>query len=403
MRPACLLVGCAVAFVACFPDPDKLTGVDNVGGSGGGVAGIGGAPMGGIGGGPIGGRGGTGGSAGTGGTGGTAGTGGTGGTGGTAGTGGRGGAGGSTQSRADACMEIANAMVGKQIACAHFPGVLNYGSPENAFARLVKNCVMAELPGMNWPPRPATRCADAVRLQSCEDYLDGAPLAACIAPGDFANGTGCGHPDQCQSEACSISTYGTCGRCVPAPRINERCLSGYCPAGLICNVQNVCVLPRASGAACSGDMPCRTSLTCYGGVCRTRINNAAQPCMVNDHCDFPNSWVCHPMNLRCVRALTAETGSPCGYTATDVTYCSASGFCNSATICVAPAADGAACDDAAGPRCMEPARCSNRVCVITPARNCPSAAPAPGYMPRSVTYGGLQNLRRELGLGLPQP
>jgi hypothetical protein len=71
-----------------------------------------------------------------------------------------------------------------------------------------------------------------------------------------------------------------------------------------------------------------------------------------------------------------SAGQPCGIVNnTTYTACAAGGLCKGASgltagTCQATAADGAACDDTAGPPCLSPAVCSGGVCKISDPGTC---------------------------------
>jgi len=83
-------------------------------------------------------------------------------------------------------------------------------------------------------------------------------------------------------------------------------------------------------------------------------------------CDTTNGYFCTPRGTRCILALYAGTGQPCGYDSMtgDYTLCSGSGACQNISqttglgTCTAPAATNAACDLVAGPFCAPPAICN---------------------------------------------
>jgi hypothetical protein len=301
-------------------------------------------------------------------TGGSPGTGGMTATGGTGG--GAGGAGGMSMpmmTRAQACTEYAQAYAAKANACAPFLTVLNYGSQAAHATRLQYACNLVDLPGVTFPPIPFKPCADGIAAQSCDDWFDGVTPPGCAGVGLVADGGSCSSGYQCASAYCSLPTTG-CGRCARAPGLNEQCVEGQCPNGLICNGSSYCVVPGARGARCSADAPCRPSLGCRSGFCAPRADVGAN-CFTLDDCNFPHAALCNTNIGRCVQVTT---GSMCRVNPDySVVACSASYFCRPDGGCVAPAADGAACSDQTGPSCLTPARCVDGRCKLyVPDKTC---------------------------------
>jgi hypothetical protein len=81
---------------------------------------------------------------------------------------------------------------------------------------------------------------------------------------------------------------------------------------------------------------------------------------------------------KCATITLAMAGQPCGAMGTPETGfadCTAGGMCVNKG-CVAPAADGAACDSALGPPCLNPAKCvptaagTAGTCVVPDATMC---------------------------------
>jgi hypothetical protein len=95
-----------------------------------------------------------------------------------------------------------------------------------------------------------------------------------------------------------------------------------------------------------------------GAACDATLKTAAD-------CDLDANLYCDKTTSTCQTYTFAATGSACG---TGI-RCQAGATCI-AKICVAPAADGAACDDTAGPPCLTPARCVANVCTISADAMC---------------------------------
>jgi len=100
-------------------------------------------------------------------------------------------------------------------------------------------------------------------------------------------------------------------------------------------------------------------------------------------CDGILGLNCNQMTMMCAAIAYVGDGMQCGFNAADasVTACSGGGLCVTPALsrvgtCQAPAADGAACDTAAGPLCLSPARCitaagaTSGTCQIVDATKC---------------------------------
>jgi hypothetical protein len=274
--------------------------------------------------------------------------------------------GGSTQTAAEACAAYANANVVALNRCSPLVVQLLYGSLAVAQQRFRLLCRYAELPGSNFPRRPVEPCLAALRSLSCDDLFESGVPAACQAPGDYSLGTRCIGDDQCQSGFCDLSTpEGACGRCARPPGVGQPCSNGgVCASGLLCAASGTCAAPANLGGACGEAQPCRESLACPQGTC-TRKGAPGAPCNVQEDCDLVNGVACNPSTRICIPLRVSMS---CGFAPDGaLVLCPAAGFCQALLgTCVPAAADGAACDDDAGPNCTQPATCTSGVCRLPP-------------------------------------
>jgi hypothetical protein len=139
---------------------------------------------------------------------------------------------------------------------------------------------------------------------------------------------------------------------------------------------------RAEGAACENDAQCVTSLCrFYQGAltCRSPLPEPAyedEPCNPTMFC--AGSLQCE--GGRCRRSTCAPSGcfdyyASCGGIDEPTRRCSLGTECvnqsdRGAGQCAPYAAEGQACADYAGPRCLFPAQCVERVCTLTGGSVC---------------------------------
>jgi hypothetical protein len=92
-------------------------------------------------------------------------------------------------------------------------------------------------------------------------------------------------------------------------------------------------------------------------------------------CDNTQGLYCDPATRLCKLVTFASPGGSCGVVNGAFVACSGGGRCKTAGAslmgtCLAPAADGAACDTTAGPDCLPPAQCVGSVCKLPNAASC---------------------------------
>lgn len=322
---------------------------------------------------------------------------------------------GSGTSAQQACMDLAVAECNKRATCSDNFGISRvFGTPAVCEMRLAAECV-ASLAATGTAATPQSREACASDLAtadySCTDLFDNSPTAACTPPmGSLANGMACGAAAQCASTWCAIGKDEVCGTCQPLPAVGASCtVDGDCGRGLACAVpagmtSGTCAAYVAANGAClTGKNPCAAGLSCVGenvaagttGTCQPAGSTVGATCdstrKTMPGCEAALGLACIPSGAgmttgTCQAIMLVGSNQTCGLIGTPTTAvaeCSGGGLCVKAMstsrtgTCVAPAADGAACDSVAGPPCLAPARCvpttagsTAGTCVVPNATMC---------------------------------
>ena len=193
---------------------------------------------------------------------------------------------------------------------------------------------------------------DAMAVAACvyPTDCDARTPGLCLSPGAASDGAACQWNDACASGACVLSfvegARASCGVCV-----TPLSCSIMCEGGETCETEvdggERCVTIPTVPTASLGE-PCGSG--------------AAGPVCFEDQVELYCDETQH-----CRAYLPAGYGQPCGETDAGATYlCDAFGSCASldTVLCVAPAADGALCDDAQGLNCLPPARCQANHCAF---------------------------------------
>jgi hypothetical protein len=304
------------------------------------------------------------------------------------------GTGGTTPEKA--CADQAHALCALREACS--PGFLvkkNFGSAavcEERTARTCLNALGAEGTGNTVDHVEA--CAAAYPSETCTDFFDGNPVAACVASaGSLAMGAACGANAQCASTYCAVSQDAICGTCQPSPVVGAACqVEADCGRNLACATpkgaaSGKCAAYVASGGAClTGVSPCEGGLACVGddpatmtmGTCQTQGTTVGAACdgsrNTAPNCDSSVGMACVPAAKgsaigTCQAIKLVGAGQACGdigaMPITGRADCQDGGLCKKAAptdntgTCVAAAADDQPCDNdpANGPPCLAPAKC----------------------------------------------
>lgn len=236
----------------------------------------------------------------------------------------------------------------------------------------------------------AQACATAFAAVPCTDFQLGV-FPSCLAPGVDPNGSACAYNSQCQSGWCSSPTGcgGTCYRTIAAA--GEPCgtSSTVCDRQTFCHPQqHVCVpidsivhaiegqpcdLQADPVVGCVGDLICaRLDATGTAGTC-THLPLSGEPCLSATLSIAP-----------CAEGFECGDGAKCW----PVNTCSGTMTCDPASACVRgdggmtcvpPGVEGAACGVGGG----QPVCDSTTVCVAVPNTN-----PVTGICTRFVSKGG---------------
>jgi len=163
--------------------------------------------------------------------------------------------------------------------------------------------------------------------------------------------------------------------CAELPGVGDSCADSGCAPNQVCVSSTMtCQVAVAAGGACSADLPCVNGYACVGAVASTNTMGTCdvQPTTVGAacdpkrqtaaDCDTDSGVVCDTATDQCVAQPAVAAGMTCGDVNGVQTRCAGAGMCvkppsSTQGTCVAPAADGAACDSAAGPGCLTPAKC----------------------------------------------
>jgi hypothetical protein len=292
--------------------------------------------------------------------------------------GGAGGSGGTGPTLTEVCAAAATARCARLEACTGGVGItVRFGDAATCAARFALSCV-ASLSAADTGATPASvaACTAALPGESCTQYLDNDPVAACQSqPGPGAAGAVCAFNAQCASAFCLVEKGAACGACAASPAVGAPCASGAeCGPNQACpKATSVCAAYAPQGGACGTGAPCAAGFSCVGetatamGSCQpagTMVGTACDPKhKTAPGCESQQGFYCDATTLTCAVVAYAAADQPCGIVNGAVVTCKAGGLCvypapmATAGTCEAAAADGAACDDTLGPPCLGPARC----------------------------------------------
>jgi hypothetical protein len=328
------------------------------------------------------------------------------------------GSGGSGPSASKACGDEAAALCALRESCSPGYDVKRvYGTSALCESRTAQVCINAlDANSQANTPANVEACAAAYPKEMCPDLFDNDPIMACVPPaGGLVNlGTACGASGQCATTYCAITQDAVCGTCQMLPNPGAPCqVQEDCGRDLGCAIptgatSGKCAAFAAATAAClTGTIPCQSGLSCVGddevkgtmGACQTAASTVGAMCDATrknmPSCDTDKGLVCVPTAAgsgvgTCKNIQLVAAGAACGdigaMPITGFAVCEAGGLCKKAApndttgTCVAPAADGAACDNdpANGPPCLTPAKCvvpagssgTAGTCVVPNASTC---------------------------------
>jgi hypothetical protein len=296
---------------------------------------------------------------------------------------------GSDLSRDQACSDFATARCGTLMTCSAADLQKRWPDADTCEAREKLACMDAlAAPQTANSPAAEKACADALPDSGCAAFLSGVmPPSACLAKkGPRATGAACGFAAQCSTGFCSVADDALCGTCAAPPMPGDSCASSGCGPTMSCVSSTMtCQVPVAASGACGKDLPCGVGLSCVGsttttmGTCQPEVATAGAACdpkqATGPNCSGGAGLTCDTQAKTCVAQPLAAANQSCGLIGTVRTACSAGATCSIPSgqtmgVCVAPAADGGACNTDTGPGCQTPAKCVNGSCQLPGSMTC---------------------------------
>lgn len=279
-----------------------------------------------------------------------------------------------------ACAAVAAARCQRLAACSTADFAKRWSDEATCEARGQLACTAAlAAPDTGATVASTDACAAALPAESCAALLGNDPVEACLPQtGARADGAACEHSAQCASRFCAIARDARCGTCAPEPVAGSSCADAGCGPGLVCVASTMtCQVLVAVNGACSSDLPCANGLACVGasratgvtGTCQPEVALAGGACdptrATGPDCSADAGLTCDTTTQQCVAQPIVAAGMTCGNVGGVQTRCAAGATCvkppmSASGTCIAPAADGAACDTTNGPGCLSPA-----VCVVS--------------------------------------
>jgi len=273
---------------------------------------------------------------------------------------------------AQACAQLAMDRCMLLQMCSMSDLVRRFGDLGTCVTREAMACqAVQDAPDGGETPQDALACATAIVASTCDDFLNKPTPAACDpAAGNGAGG--CAFSAQCQTTFCAIGAFALCGQCRNVPVVGTGCGASGCGPDLLCSIANTCQIPGTLNSQCGRTLPCSNGLSCVGatattnGRCQTEITTLGGQCDFTKKnraaCNADLGLTCSLATNQCVNLPHVAVGANCGIVNNVDTACTAGATCQIPTgqqtgKCVAPAADGAACDTKNGPDCLFPARC----------------------------------------------
>ncbi len=291
-----------------------------------------------------------------------------------------------------ACTDFAAAQCAKLDQCVVNGTTGRYGGVSICQSRQKQTCLARlNAPGTGNSPTDVELCAQQLPTASCGDF-DLGNVPDCMAKvGTRVNGQPCAFPGQCQSSSCAVVNGTNCGTCTAPNQAGDSCATTSCSHGFVCVKSTQLCQPRgASSATCDADHPCGSGLSCViaqgaqSGTCETAGASVGTPCdparKTEASCDQNAGLYCDGTTRSCLAVSYGVAGSQCGFVSPIVVNCTNAATCFGAQgqtpgMCLANAADGAACDTQAGPSCLPPAQCVTGSPTVT-AGTCQLPDPA---------------------------
>ena len=290
--------------------------------------------------------------------------------------------------REQACAQISRAICDQYAKCLPFLLTLGFGDTATCVSRTSASCPVAfDAPSTSSNPARVSACAAELGKLTCEGLTQATPASCIPEPGGLADGASCSDDAQCKSTWCAKNDDAQCGTCRVQPAVSAACVDlgkkndgttqKSCGRNLEC-AKDVCAKPAATGATCGETQPCGLGLACFNSKCVAAGKPGAKcdPAGVTDPgCDLLQGSFCNQTTKVCQAFIYSKAGEACSFSATEIKVCSAGTKCIGATAtapgtCVAPAADGAACNAKDGTDCLAPAKCLDGLCKLPSASAC---------------------------------
>lgn len=284
---------------------------------------------------------------------------------------------GSSVGADQACTDAATALCTELQNCEGAVVTLGYGDLATCEARVKLSCSPALMaPGTSQTPDHLESCAKTAATVSCNQLFSRDTPDACRPkPGKLVDGMACGDDAQCVNGYCKKPANEVCGVCSARAAAGAACtVNDDCDYLLVC-AMSLCAAPGAVGASCDDGHPCVAPNVCKASQCTAPIGAGMTCDPVAKDCDSTQALYCDPATKLCRQAGFATAGGACGVVNGGYVACSGGGHCKLGVgllmgTCLAPAADGAACDATAGPDCLPPAQCVSSVCKLPNAASC---------------------------------
>jgi hypothetical protein len=289
----------------------------------------------------------------------------------------------------EACDESARAYCAKLDECRVQGVAQAYGDMATCIARRNDSCVASvSSPDTGNTPTSIHDCARAEPAETCQDFLQNNPVAACLTPaGQRNDGDPCIFNSECDSGFCAIDATASCGSCAPPPVVGDECVDQGCGFDLACTTNKQCAAWVPAGGACDADNPCAPHTWCVtavgatSGICMASVATEGVACDPHKHtapgCDFNLGLYCNTMTSTCTPVVYVAVGESCALSGGDDHVCVGGATCRGTpATCVPDAGDGESCDTAAGPSCLSPARCitdgvsTSGTCQLPDAETC---------------------------------
>jgi hypothetical protein len=290
--------------------------------------------------------------------------------------------------REKACEDISKAICDQYSKCLPLFISLGFGDVATCVSRTKVGCPTGfDAPSTSSNPARVASCAAEIGKLTCEGLTQATPAVCIPEPGGLADGASCADDAQCKSTWCAKNEDASCGTCAVQPAVGAACVDlgkkndgstqKSCGRNLEC-AKDACAKPAPTGAACSDSQPCGIGLACFNSKCVAagKPGSKCDPAGVTEPgCDLLQGSFCNQTTKVCQAFIYSKAGEPCSFSATEIKVCSAGSKCIGATAtspgtCVAPAADGAACNVTNGPDCLAPAKCRDGLCKLPSASAC---------------------------------